>query len=47
MNTEIIKDKTFKDLVKEHFEEEKNNGIEGYERFKIACVESVTELIKD
>ena len=34
----MMKDEEFKDMVKKLHEEEKNNGIEGYERFKVKCV---------
>ena len=46
MNTEIIKDEKFKEIVKQHYDNERNNGIEGYERFKVKCVESALKLNK-
>ena len=42
----MITDETFQNKVKEIFEEEKENGIEGYERFKIKCVENAIKMKK-
>ena len=35
---EMTKDPIYSTKVREIYKEEKNNGIEGYERFKIRCV---------
>ena len=46
ISTDIIKDNKYKSIVREHFEKEKNNGSEGYERFKTKCVESAMKIKK-
>ena len=43
---EMIKDPIYSTKVREIYEEEKNNGIEGYERFKIRCVKAAKTLAK-
>ena len=46
MNVEIIHNVKFQEKVMKYFNEERKNQIEGYERFKIKCVESANKLNK-
>jgi len=42
----MISNPDYQIKVKEIYEEEKENGIEGYESFKIRCVEQAQKLKK-
>ena len=44
--TELMKEKEYAKIVRAIYDEEKESGIEGYERFKIKCVQASKTLVK-
>ena len=46
MHTDIIADKDFHNIVRKLYNKEKENGIDGYERFKVECVNSANKMKK-
>ena len=46
MPIDIINNEKFQEKVEEHYEEERGNGNEGYERFKVKCVETADKMTK-